>query len=618
VEVKGGTRLESSQARIRVKRRLQNNRAKAQIVLSRRLVKVKRKSQVEESYVFASLIALVTASDPLPTPKDLVGQALVAEASGEFGQRRELLQAARRQDSKNERVHWQIGELKSHDRWISAREATASIPEAKYLERRASTPQTWADQYRLAKWCKAQGLGQEAYAHLRVAARLSPGAADVQKALGRKEKEGVWGTDEEHARRAELRRIAEAANREWTTRLRSIPSDAATLPKLTDPLAIPAVEQQLSLRSENLAKLAVAAISGMDHSAANAFLVRQATYSNWESVRKLAAVALRLRPPEQSVPALIELLRPSASGTRFVSGIGQVWYWQDFDHTYLDLPTLARSDRLVPRERNPALRDLGRGERVVNTNRLVADERTASGIDGVEEQMVVTDVKNQSRLSHATAALQIATGQSFPPEQAAWRAWWNEAADRPAEDQPEPPQRDLVVTQSTSETTSLGVNLGATVVGHACFASGTPVWTSHGLEAIDKIQLGDYVFAQSIETGELAYKPVVFRTLLPRTKAKLLRTASETIHATTAHPFWVAGRGWTKVKALNAGTPLRTVDDVVRLEEAAEGEKTFAYNLEVADFGTYFVGKTGFLVHDNTPIRDLPRKAPGLEPTVSP
>ena len=34
-----------------------------------------------------------------------------------------------------------------------------------------------------------------------------------------------------------------------------------------------------------------------------------------------------------------------------------------------------------------------------------------------------------------------------------------------------------------------------------------------------------------------------------------------------------------------------------------------AYNLVVADFGTYFVGKSRVLVHDNSPIRDVPAKA---------
>jgi hypothetical protein len=527
-----------------------------------------------------------------------VGQALVAEASGDFGGRKELLQSALLRNPNDARARWLAGELKVRGQWTSAREAAVGEPEAKYLERRESTPQTGADQYRLAKWCKAQGLAEESYAHLRVAARLSPDLPDVQRALGRKQKDGIWGTEQEHTRSADMRRLAEKANREWMTRLRAIPDSATRLPIIADPLAIPAVERQLSSRNENLAGLAVQTVSLLDHSAANAFLVRQAMFSRWESVRKFAAIAMRSRTMEQTVPTLIELLRPSESGMRLVAGLGQVWYWQDFGHTFLNLPIVA-PERLA----------LVRGRFT-----FVPNEDAVRAFASVEDRMDETDLDNQSRLSRAVSALQIVTGQSLPADQAQWRAWWNNVNDRPVEDQPDPPQRDLVVTQSVSETTTVRVNLLAS--GASCFASGTPVWTSHGLQAIDKIQPGDYVLSQSIETGELAFKPVVFRTLLPRTKAKLLRTPSETIHATTAHPFWVAGRGWTKVKELNTGTPLRTMDGVVRLEAAAEGEKTFAYNLEVADYGTYFVGKTGLLVHDNTPIRDLPRKAPGLEPAT--
>ena len=48
---------------------------------------------------------------------------------------------------------------------------------------------------------------------------------------------------------------------------------------------------------------------------------------------------------------------------------------------------------------------------------------------------------------------------------------------------------------------------------------------------------------------------------------------------------------------------------VGRIEPRDDAE---AYNLVVADFGTYFVGKTGLLVHDNTPRQAGAGKLPGL------
>jgi hypothetical protein len=79
-----------------------------------------------------------------------------------------------------------------------------------------------------------------------------------------------------------------------------------------------------------------------------------------------------------------------------------------------------------------------------------------------------------------------------------------------------------------------------------------------------------------------------------------------------AHPFWKIGFGWTKAKDLSAGGAVRTIEGAALLESLSDGEPAQAYNLEVGDFGTYFVGKSGILVHDASPIRDLPRKAPGL------
>jgi hypothetical protein len=79
-----------------------------------------------------------------------------------------------------------------------------------------------------------------------------------------------------------------------------------------------------------------------------------------------------------------------------------------------------------------------------------------------------------------------------------------------------------------------------------------------------------------------------------------------------AHPFWKIGAGWTKAKDLSAGGAVRTIEGAALIDLLSDGEPAQAYNLEIADFGTYFVGKTGLLVHDASPIRDLPRKAPGL------
>jgi hypothetical protein len=86
----------------------------------------------------------------------------------------------------------------------------------------------------------------------------------------------------------------------------------------------------------------------------------------------------------------------------------------------------------------------------------------------------------------------------------------------------------------------------------------------------------------------------------------------EKIEATLGHPFWVVGAGWRMAKELEESAVLHGVrgsSTVGRIEPCDDAE---AYNLVVAEFSTYFVGKTGLLVHDNTPRHAGAGKLPGL------
>jgi len=53
---------------------------------------------------------------------------------------------------------------------------------------------------------------------------------------------------------------------------------------------------------------------------------------------------------------------------------------------------------------------------------------------------------------------------------------------------------------------------------HECFVAGTPVWTVSGPVAIEKIRVGDLVLSQALDTGELAFQPVLQTTQRPRSR----------------------------------------------------------------------------------------------------
>jgi hypothetical protein len=124
--------------------------------------------------------------------------------------------------------------------------------------------------------------------------------------------------------------------------------------------------------------------------------------------------------------------------------------------------------------------------------------------------------------------------------------------------------------------------------------------------------MGDLVLSRNVDTGELAYKPIVGTTVRPPRPIVRLTMGGEEILATLGHPFWVAGSGWRMAKELNPGAVLNGVSEPVRVSVSQPDENQTAYNLIVADFSTYFVGETGVLVHDNSPVRPTASVVPGI------
>lgn len=108
------------------------------------------------------------------------------------------------------------------------------------------------------------------------------------------------------------------------------------------------------------------------------------------------------------------------------------------------------------------------------------------------------------------------------------------------------------------------------------------------------------------DTGETALKPVV-QTFRNETEEWVHITVNgEKITCTPEHPFYVPQKGWTSAIDLRAGDILVMLNgEYVVVEqvqhELLESPET-TYNFEVADFHTYYVGKSAVLVH-NTCVR---------------
>jgi hypothetical protein len=241
--------------------------------------------------------------------------------------------------------------------------------------------------------------------------------------------------------------------------------------------------------------------------------------------------------------------------------------------------------------------------------------RFASAVAIAESQVSQANQITDAINAQIIPVLMDATGQKFEnPKQ--WWDWWvaeNEyyaSDDRPVE------------RYYDSQTESYYYGPPTYAIRYppsppprrwgSCFAKGTLVWTKTGEEPIESLELGDLVLAQDVETGELAFKPIIGRTLRPPCPILKLSFDGEDLFTTRGHPFWVLSTGWRMAKELGEREILHGVTGAARIAAIEPAGEAEAYNLVVADFNSYFVGESGLLVHDNTLRRPTRVITPGL------
>jgi hypothetical protein len=169
----------------------------------------------------------------------------------------------------------------------------------------------------------------------------------------------------------------------------------------------------------------------------------------------------------------------------------------------------------------------------------------------------------------------------------------------------QPPGRDTVPTLQRLQqavTDAQGVlvqdilNHACRVLTAGCFAAGTLLLTEHGWRPVELIGPGERVWSrpEGDPSGEAGWREVEGR--LVRTGRVLhLHAGGLVVRTTPEHPFWVDGVGWVEAGGLVPGERIATLSgswaEVQEVYDSGEYERV--YNLQVADYHTWFVGGPG-------------------------
>jgi len=123
------------------------------------------------------------------------------------------------------------------------------------------------------------------------------------------------------------------------------------------------------------------------------------------------------------------------------------------------------------------------------------------------------------------------------------------------------------------------------------------------LVAIEKIKVGDLVYAANSETLEVSLKPVLETYIRKTSNLVHLTINGERIISTSDHPYYVKGKGFINAEALWIGAELldntgKTICVEQIYRETLDNESEKVYNFKVDEFHTYYVGSCCVLVHN--------------------
>lgn len=557
--------------------------------------------------------------------EEAVQEALQREIYGLASQRESLLHAAIDRSPQYAPALWHLGHVKdARNRWITSGDFierwTASRATKRYLAEREKAADTVEGQLALAEYCRREGLTEQMRSHLTRVLEHNPNHEAARAALGFRRMGPLWLSRAEIEAEEAITRAQEESVRKWRSTMEELAaalnsdsprrrsSAAQRLRELRDPSAIAAMERIVSPTSDDAARAVIAALAAMSEPEASLSLARHAVYYPSLVVREEASSALGRRDLHSFVPGLLEMMvTPVTSRVAAVAlPGGRIGYRHAFVRETAD-----RQDVLVLD--TEYVRVAQGGSRADATRRAVFNVvSTARQRELGVEQQNQTTIRLNERLAWV---LNRATQQDLPASPETWWKWWNDQNEiLPASQKTQAVSQVFRRVQIADPVPITGGGIQTGGGGGECLAAGTLVWTASGPVAVEKVQRGDLVLSQDVESGELSFKPVLRTTTRPRGKTVKFTAGLETFECSGGHVFWVSGEGWMKASQLESGMLLHTASGPATIVSVDRGSDAETFNLVVADFSTYFVGQQKILSHDFTLRRATSAVVPGLKP----
>ncbi len=614
-------------------------------------------------------LSLVAAEFKLPdadaTPAELVNAALRSELDGPSEARKTLLDRALELDPDYAPARWHSGYVRWDDKWLTLDEVAGRAADdkqlAEYRKRRDVLVDRADDHRELARWCKKNGLVDEARVHWAKVLEFDPADVDALSALGLQLYEGQLLTKQQIVEAKRLAGERLQAMKRWQPQmvkwrkaienLKGHDYDYALheMRKLDDAEALPALE---ALFAENVAgpkadalNLALIETAGRIASPeATQVLLRRAIQPDSETVRAAACDQLKKRPMYAYVPQLIAAIPPKIESKCEITLLPNGMVVREHDvivqgrngelsinYESSILPADATAVFAVAGAAARESRDAGylenviRGEQARTRQLRERIETTLIRAAGFPEETDEEGWERNYNVHLETSQPSLSAERKYLSRSfARFESYF--ALPQVMVEEPDYPKptAEQIAAQEKAEADWLKwfVQVRGTPNdprlqrSHVCFPAGTVVLTKSGLVAIESIRAGDSVIAQNVATGEIKSSSVQRTTLRPAAPLVKLTLGSQTISATRGHPFWVNGQGWTIAKHLKVGQSLHGIDGATRIDAIEEAPPREVYNLVVGDDGTYFVGEQPVLVHDNTPLTETTAVVPGLTSEV--